>query len=112
MVALRQGGAGQDADPQATLISKLTGIGRAHVQLGWELMFALLLELGAAFLPYLAAPELSAHAHGARRGRAQKEETAHRMDVGKAAAGTEAAAAGWEESRWVENAKKKGLLRE
>jgi hypothetical protein len=111
MAALREGGAGQDADPQASLISKLSGVHRANVQLGWELMFALLLELGAAFLPYLAAPELSAQAHGGGRGTPPGPGHPPNAPLRVSPTGPEPPAAGAGESRWVENAKKKGLLR-
>jgi hypothetical protein len=96
MAGLRKRGAGLDSDPQASLISRVFGVRRADVQMGWEALIAVLLELGAAFFPYLAAPEAGWHARRSEAGR------------GKAEVLVEVEAAS--DSRWLELAKKNGWI--
>lgn len=51
---LKEQGAGQDRDPQARLLSIISGMDEERAQRGLIVFVALLVELGAALLPYLA----------------------------------------------------------
>lgn len=54
LAQLRGDGAGRESDPQARLVSRLLGVSVRQVRSGWEVMVAVLIEFGAAFLPVLS----------------------------------------------------------
>jgi hypothetical protein len=68
---LRARGAGEEADPQAGLVSRFVGLSVASVQSGVNLLVAIFLEFGAAFGLYFALT-----LGGLREGQAQKERPA------------------------------------
>lgn len=53
-VKLRESGAGQDSDPQVTLLSRIFGLGEGSVRLSLIIAVALLVEIGASLGLFLA----------------------------------------------------------
>jgi hypothetical protein len=51
--ALRAKGAGREPDPQASQFGRLLGISTDKVRSGWSVLFAVLVELGCAFVPFI-----------------------------------------------------------
>lgn len=62
---LRERGAGQDKDPQAGMLARLTGIEVSQAQLVWIVFAAVLVEFGAAFGLFLALGHYGLRLHGA-----------------------------------------------
>lgn len=109
METLRGQGAGLDSDPQAGRVSYWLGVSRAAVQSGWELLIAVLLELGAAFVPYLA---LAGSRSWKLAPESPKAEPAPPVTIeGEAVEVAPPQAGGKRRSRWVEIAEKNGALR-
>lgn len=72
---LEAAGAAIDSDPQASLFARLSGVDIKHVQLGWVVFMAVLVELGAAFGLWLAV------GHGFGRVPGERPEPPNRRDV-------------------------------
>jgi hypothetical protein len=53
LTALRAKGAGREPDPQASQLGRLLGLSTDKVRSGWSVLFAVLVELGCAFVPFI-----------------------------------------------------------
>jgi hypothetical protein len=107
METLRGQGAGLDSDPQAGFVSRWLGVSRVAAQSGRELLIAILLELGAAFLPYLAL----ADAKGWHFRATPRESFATGRAVPVTIDGEAVEVEPKRRNRWIEIAEKNGALR-
>jgi hypothetical protein len=64
LAKLRAHGAGRESDPQASLLSRLFGLTINDVRSAWSVLFAVLVELGCAFVPFIGLSILGIR-HGA-----------------------------------------------
>lgn len=106
---LRAAGAGHESDPQASLVSRLLGVPMAQVRSGWEVMLAVLLELGAAFLPFLATaglPKFPTHSSPAA-----PVIEAEVIELKPVVEEQEGAAEPIPRNRWIETAQRNGMLK-
>ncbi len=81
--AIGDGGVMAEADPQAAVLAKLTGVKMADVQLAMTMFIAVLLEVGSAFGLYVAFSQWRIHEPPRRPSPASP---AKRVEVGTAAA--------------------------